>query len=615
MSHFAERVHAPSAKQSESGPARPRPRERCPMQRGAMWHVLQLRAAEAIAAAPSPRAPGRGGLPDRLRAGLERLSGLFMGDVRVHRGSPEPAKLGALAYTKGSDIHLGPGQEQHLPHEAWHVVQQKEGRVRATTQLKGKSVNHDSKLEAEADAMGTRAERSGEVRDAVEFGTAALIRSAAPGRVVQRMIEQKSSSSIDPMAASPVARIVATNLAAFNSQQLKPPDRAMLLTACIKAVEALDDLSRLWQARELVDFLVPVYSDAVLVSASERNARELVESKQSLLALRLLIEARFQKLIRADPAALTMERLQEWAASIRAAGAFLAKSQKTIEETLTAAPPAKTGSREPRDIGEEEEDTRIDIRAAALAKAVKDDGFVPDLVVGLPTGGIQIAARVAGILGATSEAMPKLLAIRPRFVKETGAKNDAPREQLDRTNIAELESVAQGIRPEGPALADPRNRTKTVSALGIGGLAIGASFGVLAGIGLGVAAAVAAYFGTQKLWKPIKILVVDDFSLSGNSLSQAADLIRGKFGELGKDVQVKTALSRYTSHTLGNQKPPSTLDRIDYLVGQHGSGTRQALRAKFLDPEGAILKKMQWEASFLDRGWTQQGKAALDLPV
>jgi hypothetical protein len=27
-----------------------------------------------------------------------------------------------------------PGQEQHLPHEAWHVVQQKQGRVKPTGQ-------------------------------------------------------------------------------------------------------------------------------------------------------------------------------------------------------------------------------------------------------------------------------------------------------------------------------------------------------------------------------------------------------------------------------------------------------------------------------------------------
>jgi hypothetical protein len=101
------------------------------------------------------RAASGAGLPEGLKAGVEALSGLAMDDVHVHRNSPEPAKLGALAYAQGSDIHLGPGQERHLPHEAWHVVQQEEGRVAATTQLKGVSVNADSALEAEADRQGS----------------------------------------------------------------------------------------------------------------------------------------------------------------------------------------------------------------------------------------------------------------------------------------------------------------------------------------------------------------------------------------------------------------------------------------------------------------------------
>ena len=84
----------------------------------------------------APR-PNRTRLPDHLKMGVESLSGTSMDDVRVHRNSSKPAQLNALAYAQGTDIHLGPGQERHLPHEAWHVVQQKQGRVQATRQLKG----------------------------------------------------------------------------------------------------------------------------------------------------------------------------------------------------------------------------------------------------------------------------------------------------------------------------------------------------------------------------------------------------------------------------------------------------------------------------------------------
>lgn len=97
------------------------------------------------------------GLPDRLKAGIESLSGLAMDDVRVHYHSSKPAQLQALAYTQGTEIHVGSGQERHLPHEAWHVVQQKQGRVRPTLQAKGVAINDDHGLEREADVMGVKA--------------------------------------------------------------------------------------------------------------------------------------------------------------------------------------------------------------------------------------------------------------------------------------------------------------------------------------------------------------------------------------------------------------------------------------------------------------------------
>ncbi|MCZ6678435.1 MAG: DUF4157 domain-containing protein, partial [Candidatus Poribacteria bacterium] len=63
----------------------------------------------------------------------------------------------ALAYTQGTDIHVGSGQERHLPHEAWHVVQQSQGRVKPTMKMQGTAVNDDPGLEKEADTMGIKA--------------------------------------------------------------------------------------------------------------------------------------------------------------------------------------------------------------------------------------------------------------------------------------------------------------------------------------------------------------------------------------------------------------------------------------------------------------------------
>ena len=100
------------------------------------------------------------GLPGSLKAGIEALSGLSMDDVKVHYNSPKPAALNALAYTQGTDIHVASGQEKHLPHEVWHVAQQKRGVVKPTMQTNGAMINDDWRLEQEADVMGMKAVQS-----------------------------------------------------------------------------------------------------------------------------------------------------------------------------------------------------------------------------------------------------------------------------------------------------------------------------------------------------------------------------------------------------------------------------------------------------------------------
>ena len=114
--------------------------------------VAQLLTQSGAADALPPN-----GLPESLKGGLENLSGMSMDAVRVHYNSPEPAKLDAAAFARGDEIHLAPGQHEHLPHEGWHVVQQRQGRVRQTTRFGQVPVNDDPVLEREADVMGARA--------------------------------------------------------------------------------------------------------------------------------------------------------------------------------------------------------------------------------------------------------------------------------------------------------------------------------------------------------------------------------------------------------------------------------------------------------------------------
>lgn len=69
------------------------------------------------------------GLSAPYSAQIQRAFGSDFSDVRVHEGG-DAAALGALAYTGGSDVRVG-GGEQLLGHEAAHVIQQRQGAVSA----------------------------------------------------------------------------------------------------------------------------------------------------------------------------------------------------------------------------------------------------------------------------------------------------------------------------------------------------------------------------------------------------------------------------------------------------------------------------------------------------
>ena len=134
------------------------------------------------------------GLPEGLRSGVESLSGKDMSDVNVHYNSDKPQKIGALAYAQGTNIHVGKGQERHLPHEAWHVVQQKQGRVKPTIQKKGNiPVNDDTSLEKEADLMGDEANELGDqVSDDTPLATKNPIQ-----KVVQRIVNEEDEQELE----------------------------------------------------------------------------------------------------------------------------------------------------------------------------------------------------------------------------------------------------------------------------------------------------------------------------------------------------------------------------------------------------------------------------------
>jgi Domain of unknown function (DUF4157) len=119
--------------------------------------AFQLMASDGNDGPPIQRKESRGGMPGDLVSGFAASTGHDLSDVKVHYNSDKPSQVGALAYAQGNDIHLGTGQEQHLAHEAAHVVQQREGRVQATSKVAGMPVNDNKGLESEADNMGAKA--------------------------------------------------------------------------------------------------------------------------------------------------------------------------------------------------------------------------------------------------------------------------------------------------------------------------------------------------------------------------------------------------------------------------------------------------------------------------
>jgi hypothetical protein len=127
--------------------------------------TVQCKSSSGVDAFQVALQPKTGGqpLPSEVRSKMEAAFGADFSDVRVHVGH-EASRIGAIAYTWGSNIHFAPGHynphtlqgQKVLGHELWHVVQQKSGRVKNPFGG-GVAVVQDHALEAEADRMGEKA--------------------------------------------------------------------------------------------------------------------------------------------------------------------------------------------------------------------------------------------------------------------------------------------------------------------------------------------------------------------------------------------------------------------------------------------------------------------------
>jgi hypothetical protein len=215
---------------------------------------VQKKSATGPLSAAAPQAQTPAPLPQPLRRNAEALGGFSLADVRVHHDSAEPSKLGALAFARGNDIHLAPGQEKHLPHEAWHVVQQKQGRVKTTNERHAQLVNDDPGLEAEADRMAGGAMETVPCLDTLHL---------------PRGLGQVTTRALTPPASTVVAQLQADSTSAKAEDE---PPLGILINFDRKARRALGltkaDLERVPPA-----FLVQMFQAEYGIQVGVANGR------------------------------------------------------------------------------------------------------------------------------------------------------------------------------------------------------------------------------------------------------------------------------------------------------------------------------------------------------
>lgn len=183
-------------------------------------------------------------LPETVQQKMETAFNTDFSDVRIHEGR-EAESIGAIAYTRGSDIHFAPGQyspmsqtgQQLLGHELTHVVQQRNGQVTAP-QGKGAPINADPTLEHEADQGGMKAARGEQVASnksktvqrrarnhpiqRVESGGAAVKKKPLYKRLWKHVKKKFSTTHHDQNQAT---------LTEAHEREEQPPDQADILEA------------------------------------------------------------------------------------------------------------------------------------------------------------------------------------------------------------------------------------------------------------------------------------------------------------------------------------------------------------------------------------------------
>ena len=243
--------------------------------------TLQRHAALANAAvqrAENPPRPNNTGLPDDLKNGIESLSGYSLDDVRVHYNSSKPATVQALAYTQGTDIHVAPGQEKHLPHEAWHVAQQMADRVSPTTNINGMLVNDNAGLEHEADVMGEKAMgQSKNNRLGINYTVQKVpTRNTLQAKLIINSWEKEYTEKIKNI----LTNMVYPNSLTFKNNWITPFLKLLGLTSCT-TVEKADDFKKNGKSAQLIARLIDSDKTTLITSTNDANRAMPIPQKKA----------------------------------------------------------------------------------------------------------------------------------------------------------------------------------------------------------------------------------------------------------------------------------------------------------------------------------------------
>ncbi|MTI31083.1 hypothetical protein [Xanthovirga aplysinae] len=280
------------------------------------------------------------------------------------------------------------------------------------------------------------------------------------------------------------------------------PDKATMVKK-MKEFAIKTSINEASEFRYLLDALSQWTSDAVLRIPASASLEPLFTYKKRVAGCAALInEAFFYGTVKRDY------------------NSAMASYQKACGLLLTIDFDVIAGPKDVKPKAREDFKTPFDPGAMMLAAVLNDSDFVPDLLVGLPTGGAHAANKLAGALGVLKGNRPTLWYTRPQAVKESSRALFDGIEDSQKFRKEELAYIREELLRQ-----------------------------------------------TQDGHSP-KIVIVDDGAVSGKTLEIARQIYYESFKKEFDGLEVRTATIKGGSTVEFENLPKGAKNTIDYVVNQ-----------------------------------------------